>query len=193
MGTISEKLIEKLDSLYEKIDESHQKLLNEITACKENMAVLQNINNQLNKLEDKVDYLQSFPKEKEKEYIKLVERLTKEKGKEREIPTTKIAEKMERPNVFKPLGKPLHANPSMPVLEQSESPTKINFERAKVLKGTKEIKRDAKMLSIFKKKKEIQLINAEEFEFNEIEERVRNSLIPKYELNKFIKEETLNY
>ena len=84
MGTISEKIIEKLNSLYEIIDESHQEILNEITACKENMAVLQNINNQLNKLEEKVDYLQSFPKEKEKNiYIKLVENLTKEKGKKK--------------------------------------------------------------------------------------------------------------
>ena len=52
----------------------------------------------------------------------------------------------------------------MLVLEQSAGLTKITFERSKVLKGTKEIKRDAKMLSIFKKKKEVQLINAEEFD-----------------------------
>ena len=134
-----------------------------------------------------INYLQSFPKEKEKEYIKLVEKLTKEKGKEKEIPTTKVTEKPERANVFKSLGKPLHENTSMPVLDQSASLTKITFERSKVLKGTGEIKRDAKMLSIFKKKKEIQLINAEEFEFNEIEERVRNASIPKFEFRQIYK------
>ena len=154
MGSISDIIIEKLNSLYEKIDEDHQGILNEISAYKENMAELQKINIQLNKLEEKVDYLQSFPKEKEKEYIKLVEKLTKEKGKQKEIPTTKATEKPERTNIFKPLGKPLHANTSMHVLEQSASLTKITFEKSKVLKGIKEIKRDAKMLSIFKKKKE---------------------------------------
>jgi hypothetical protein len=185
MGTISEKIIEKLDSLYKKVDEDHQGILSEITVCKEHIAELQKINIQLDKLEEKVDYLQSFPKEKEKEYIKLVEKLTKEKGKE--IPTTKVIEKPERANVFKPLGKLLHVSISMPVLEQSTSLTKITFEKPTVLKGTKEIKRDAKMLSIFKKKKEVQLINAEEFEFNEIEERVRNASIPKFEFRQIYK------
>jgi hypothetical protein len=75
----------------------------------------------------------------------------------------------------------------MPVLDQSTSLTKITFEKPKVLKGTREIKRDAKMLSIFKKKKDVQLINAEEFEFNEIEERVRNGSIPKFEFTQIYK------
>lgn len=66
MGTISEIVIEKLNSLHTKIDEDHQGILSEITACKEHIAELQKINVQLNKLEEKVDYLQSFPKEKEK-------------------------------------------------------------------------------------------------------------------------------
>jgi hypothetical protein len=185
MGTISEIIIEKLDSLYKKIDESHQGILNEITVCKEHIAVIQKLNIQLDKLEEKVDYLQSFPKEKEKEYIKLVERLTKEKGKE--IPETKVTKRTEGTNAFKPLVKPLLTGKSMPVLEQSANLTKITFERPTVLKGTKEIKRDAKMLGIFKKKKEVQLINAEEFEFNEIEERVRNASIPKFEFRKIYK------
>ena len=47
------------------------------------------------------------------------------------------------------------------------------------------------MLNIFRKKKEVQLINAEECEFNEIEEKVRNSSIPKFEFRQIYKRENL--
>ena len=39
MGTISEKIIEKLDSLSTKIDEDHQELQIEITTCKEQLEI----------------------------------------------------------------------------------------------------------------------------------------------------------
>jgi hypothetical protein len=65
--------------------------------------------------------------------------------------------------------------------------TKLAFENPKVLKGTKEIIRDTRLLSIFKKKKEVQLINAEECEFNEIEDKVRNFSIPKFEFKQIHK------
>ncbi|KAL6194331.1 hypothetical protein ACLB2K_035415 [Fragaria x ananassa] len=47
--------------------------------------------------------------------------------------------------------------------------------------------RDMKMMSIFGKKKGVQLLNSEEFEYNELESNVRNSAIPKFEFNQIYK------
>ena len=123
MGTISEQIIVKLKSLLTKVDESHQKLLTELTSCKGQLEYIQKINIQLEKLEEKVDYIQSFPKEKEEKLTKLVERLTKEKEKQVLLP--KAIEKSGKPNVFKPLERPLDTNSSMPDFEQSPGLTKL--------------------------------------------------------------------
>jgi hemerythrin-like domain-containing protein len=72
MGTISEQIIETLNSLLTKIDEDHQGILDEIAICKEHIEKIQKINIQLDKLEEKIDYIQSFPKEKEEKLTKLV-------------------------------------------------------------------------------------------------------------------------
>lgn len=113
-------------------------------------------------LEEKLDYIKTLPKKDQEKLTELVENLTKEK----QILIT-ATEKLVTPNDFKPI-------------EQSTSLTNISFEKSKVLKGTKDITRNTKMLSIFRKKKEVQLINSKEIEFNEIESHLKNYSIPKF-------------
>ena len=53
MGTTSKKIIEKLDSLFTKLDESHQEVIEEISRCNTSLEIVQDIINQLTKLEEK--------------------------------------------------------------------------------------------------------------------------------------------
>ena len=85
------------------------------------------------------------------------------------------------------LEKSLNTKFRIPNIEQSTDLTKISIEKFKVQKGTKETIRETKMLSIFGKKKGVQLINAEECEFNEIENRVKDSSMPKFEFKQIYK------
>lgn len=125
-------------------------------------------------LEEKLDYIKTLPKKDQEKLTESVENLTKEK----QILIT-ATEKLVTPNDFKSLEK-FNAKFSMPKIEQSTSLTNISFEKSKVLKGTKDITRNTKMLSIFRKKKEVQLINSKEIEFNEIESHLKNYSIPKF-------------
>ena len=65
MGTTSEKIIEKFDSLLKMIDEDHQEILHEISRCNTYLECIQNIIEILAKLEEKLDYIKALPEKKE--------------------------------------------------------------------------------------------------------------------------------
>ena len=87
--------------------------------------------------------------------------------------------KTSKPSGFKPLEIPKgdHTFTTFPF---TTSPKPLGYQNPKE-------EREMNMLSIFGKKKSVQLLNAEEYEYNEIEERVRNSSIPRFEFSQIYK------
>ena len=190
MGTMSDLIIEKLNSLLQSADEKYQLLQQELTRCQNHLEKIPLIIHQLETLENKLDYIKELPKTEEEKLTSVSRKINEQQKtldsmknilKDKKVPTVK-----KKTNGFKPLERPdKNPVPNMIFLEPSTSSTSIRYENPKET-------RDLKMMSIFGKKKGVQLLNAEEFEYNEIEHEVKNASIPKLDFKQIYKRGTFD-
>ena len=180
MGTPTEKL-------HEKIDLHHMEVLTEISRNREYLQRMPEIFLLLKELEGKIDWIQAVPERNEELLTQVNSKI--EKIKNQQIAILEHIQKMTgeyksklqspikntKPSGFKPLEIPKGNHTLTPFPFDTTSPKSLGNIR------------EMNMLSIFGKKKSAQLLNAEEYEYNEIEERVRNSSIPRFEFREIYK------
>ena len=181
MGTPIERLCEKLDL-------QQMEVLTEISRNREYLERMPEIFLLLKELEGKIDYIQSVP-EKNEELLTQVNR---------KIEKIKIQQTAVLDHIQKMAGEHKKSKLQSP----AKTPKTSDFKPLEIPKGNHTLTifpfettspkslnnlREMNMLSIFGKKKSVQLLNAEEFEYSKIEERVRNSSIPKFEFKEIYK------
>lgn len=136
MGTMSDLIIERLNSLLKSSDEKYQILQKEISRCQDHLEQIPVIIHQLEKLENKLDYIKDLPKTEEEKLTSVSRKINEQQKtldsmktilKDKKVPTVK-----KKANGFKPLERPdMNPVPNMIFLDPSTSSTSIRYEKPK--------------------------------------------------------------
>ena len=117
MGTMSDLILEKLNSLLKSSDEKHQNLQKELSRCQNHLEKLPDILHQLEKLENKLDYIKELPKTEEEKLTSVSRKINEQQKtldsmknilKDKKVPTVK-----KKANGFKPLERPENPVPNL--------------------------------------------------------------------------------